>query len=385
MKFERLLALKGATLKASAFLFGPRGTGKSFLIRETFGNKILSINLLKTSDYLRLSENPSLLEEIAAESSSKFIAIDEVQRLPELLNEVHRLIEEKGLRFLLTGSSARKLKRGQVNLLAGRARIYNLHPLCTAEIPKFKLNDYLLWGGLPTVWQIEDRRNYLDSYIDTYLKEEILAEQVSRSLPHFSRFLRTAAIRSGELVNFNQVASDAQLAPSTVKNYFDALNDTLIGSLLEPWVESKKRKAIQTAKFYFFDVGVRNRLLRLSEIPESSDLFGRAFEHFIFMELRAFQSYSRHRPDLYFWRSTNHHEVDFLVGQHLAIEVKAKKKTTDRDAKNLHALAEEGVHKHLIVVSQDPINRSADGITYLHWSEFLRRLWSQREKKGQWF
>ncbi len=377
MIFKRRLDLKGAVRDSSIFLLGPRGTGKSFWIRETFGNKVLVINLLKIAEFLRLSEHPSLLEEMALEAKSNLIIIDEVQKLPALLDEVHRLIEERGLRFLLTGSSARKLKRGKANLLAGRARLFFLHPLSSSELPEFKLRPYLMWGGLPEVWKVEDRKLYLNSYIDTYLKEEIMAEQAARSLPHFSRFLKTAALCSGQILNFSKVASDAQLPAATVKNYFEALQDTLVGDLLEPWIESRKRKAIQTGKFFFFDVGVRNRLLDWNELGEGSELFGSAFEHFMFMELKAYRSYSKLRESVHFWRSVNHHEVDFILGE-LALEVKSKKKVSARDAKGLRALREEGAHKKFVVVSQDPINRSEDGIHYLHWREFLSQLWSQQ-------
>ncbi len=374
--FARILDLKKTTKHSSCFLFGPRGSGKSFLIRKHLKDTACVIDLLKSNIFLRLAENPSLLEEMIDTSQKKLIVIDEVQKLPILLDEIHRLIEEKGIRFLLTGSSAGKLKRGQANLLAGRARLEHLYPLTSKEIPQFNLDHFLLWGGLPEIQKIPDKREYLNSYIDTYLKEEILAEQVARNLPHFARFLKTAALCSGELLNFNQVANDAQLSPSTVKNYFEALQDTLVGFLLEPWLESKKRKAIQTAKFYFFDVGDRNRLLNLNEIPHDTDIFGKCFENFIFMELKAWQSYSKSDLPLFFWRSINHHEVDFILGNKVAIEVKAKKKVSNRDAKNLKVLREEGYCSTYIVVSQDKINRKQDGISYLFWETFLKKLWA---------
>jgi predicted AAA+ superfamily ATPase len=323
-----------------------------------------------------------MIEAMISDSKKSLVVIDEVQKLPSLLDEAHRLIEEKKIRFLLTGSSARKLKRGQANLLAGRAITASLFPLTAHEIPDFKLDLYLYKGGLPAVWQTRDSDDFFESYVETYLKEEVLAEQAARSLPHYSRFLKTAALCSGELVNFSQVASDAHLPVTTVKNYFEVLQDTLVGQVLEPWVGSKKRKAILTAKFYFFDIGVRNWILDLQSIPKGTDAFGKAFEHFIFMELRAYLSYSRARLSLYFWRSVNHHEVDFLLGDQVAIEVKSKTKVTAQDAKNLKALQEEGTHPVLIVVSQDPINRKKDGVSYLHWKEFLERLWAGKIADG---
>ena len=377
IKFKRLLDIQKTLSQASCFFFGARGTGKSFLIRETLKDKAFVIDLLKTELFLRLSESPSLVESMIEQSKKKSIVIDEVQKLPILLDEVHRLIEEKRYHFLLTGSSARKLKRGKANLLAGRARLEHLFPLVSSEIPNFDLKTYLLWGGLPAVWQVQDKREFLNSYIDTYLKEEILAEQVARSLPHFSRFLKTAALCSGELVNFNGVANDAQLSPSTVRNYFEALQDTLVGYMLEPWLEGKKRKAIQTAKFYFFDIGVRNRILNINEVSPNTDTFGRCFEHFILMELMAWKSYSKSDLNLHFWRSVNHHEVDFILGDKIAIEVKAKRKTNERDAKNLMALREESKFKEFIIVSQDPISRKQKGISYLFWKDFLEKLWNK--------
>ena len=377
LKFKRTLDITNPLKQASCFFFGARGTGKSFLIRESFDNKAFIINLLRAQIFLRLSENPSLIESMIRESNKKIVVIDEVQKLPILLDEVHRLIEEEGLRFLLTGSSARKLKRGHANLLAGRARIEHLYPLTTQELPEFNLNHYLLWGGLPEVQKVTDKRDFLNSYIEMYIQEEILAEQIARSLPHFSRFLKTSALCSGELINFSNVANDAQLSSSTVKNYFEILQDTMVGYILEPWVESHKRKAIQTAKFYFFDVGVRNRILNVNEVVPATEFFGNCFEHFIFMELKAWHAYSKQDTPIYFWRSVNHHEVDFIIANEIAIEVKSKTKTSTHDAKNLFALREEGAHKKYFVISQDPINRTENGITYLFWKDFLDKLWQK--------
>lgn len=376
-KFTRLLNLSSYLNKSSLFLFGPRGTGKSFLIREIVP-QIPKIDLLRSKEFLRFSKDPSLLESIVElRPNDKMMVIDEIQKLPILLDEVHRLIEEKGIHFLLTGSSARKLKRNQANLLAGRARSLKLHPLCFKEIPQFYLESYLLWGGLPAVQhlELEDRPLFFESYVETYLKEEILMEQVTRKLPHFSRFLTTAALCSGEMINYTKIANDAQCPVSTTKNYFEALEDTLIATTLDPWVESKKRKAIMTSKFYFFDIGVVHHLLNIQTLREGSTDYGRAFEHFIFMELKAFQSYHHLQLQLYYWRSVNHQEVDFILGP-LAIEVKSTSKSNINDAKNLFALREEEVFGHYIVVSRDVISYKKNGILFLHWNEFLEKLWS---------
>lgn len=389
--YSRKLNLDSKIKKNSYFLFGPRGTGKSWLIEKNLKKKkTLIIDLLKHQDYIRLAENPSILEEmINLIPNLSTVVIDEIQKIPALTNEVHRLIEsKKNIKFLLTGSSARKLKRGNANLLAGRARVLHLWPLTYHELisveKNIKLINILYWGGLPEVWQlmnesIAEKKEYLHSYIDVYLKEEIMIEQLARNLIFFSRFLKIAALSSGELINYAQMASDAQLPVSSVKNYFEVLQDTMIGTLLEPWTESKKRKAILTAKFYFFDIGVCNALMEVDSIHEKSELYGKCFEHFIFYELRAYLAYNSNYSKLYYWRSVNQHEVDFLVGNTLAIEVKSKDKTSFRDAKNLMALKEEKIHKNFIVVSNDTIDRvDENGIQYLHWKSFLKNLWTNK-------
>jgi len=381
--FERTLSLPKITAEKSAFLFGARGTGKSFLIRRTLAEQSLVINLLKTQTYRRLRTDPSQLEAIIAdylsvksnlEGHAPLIVIDEVQRVPQLLNEVHWLIEEKGLRFLLTGSSARKLKGNNANLLAGRARNYRIHPLTYREIPNFELDKFLLWGGLPEHFSSTDKVNYLDSYVDNYLKEEILAEQAIRNIDHFSNFLHMAAKCSGELINYSKIANDGQLSPSTVRNYFDILSDTLVGVQVPPWTKGTKRKTVSTAKFYLFDIGVRNRLLDLSSLNPNTTAYGTSFEHFIFAELYAYLSYKKVRKRLQFWRSKNGQEVDFVVGN-LAIEVKSKARTSSKDSRHLRALREDGSHCTFIVISRDPVDRLDDGIAYLHWETFLKRLY----------
>jgi predicted AAA+ superfamily ATPase len=378
VKIQRALDLPALMVRKSCFLFGPRGTGKSFLIREQLRPQAVVIDLLRSELFLRLSSAPSQLEEIIlATGSPTVVVIDEVQKIPLLLDEAHRLIEERSWRFLLTGSSARKLKRGQANLLAGRASQAELFSFTWKELKKFDLQRYLRFGGLPRVYLSDEPEDELDDYVRTYLAEEIQAEGLIRRLPPFSRFLQTAALANGELINFANIASDAQVAPSTVREHYQLLEDTLIGFFLLPWTNSKRRKAISTAKFYFFDTGVTHTLAGTKQLERNSDLFGRSFEHFIAMEIRSALSYRRLREPFHFWRSTHGHEVDFIVGDRFAIEVKAKARVSERDARGLKAFQEEQAVRHLYLVSQDRVERKAEGIEYLHWETFLARLWGE--------
>jgi predicted AAA+ superfamily ATPase len=358
-------------------LFGPRGTGKSYLIRENLKN-VNYINLLKSETFLRLKTHPSELSAMITEST---VAIDEIQRIPELLNEVHHLIEERGIKFLLTGSSARQLKRGGANLLAGRALRADLFPMTWKELSDeglFELNKYLTFGGLPAAWLDEEPWEYLYAYVDTYLREEIQAEALVRNLGNYSRFLHQSAVRSSEILNYTNIGSDAQISPNTARDYFQILEDTLIGYFLEPWTQSSKRKSIQTAKFYLFDCGVTNAIRGTKHVDEGTELYGRMFEQFLCNELKSYISYTRKRASLNFWRSTTKFEVDFIVDGRIAIEVKASKRLSERDHKGLNAINEEPVKwERILLVSRDrQYLRFDSGIEHMYWEDFLRKLWS---------
>ena len=375
--------------KSSYFLFGPRATGKSTLIKHCMsqslskdkqgGQLIDYINLLDSRLYLRLKGDPYLLSSLIIK---KYVVIDEIQRIPELLNEVHRLIEDENKKFLLTGSSARKLRKKNVNLLAGRALKSEFFPLTWFELQRaknFNLSRYLLYGGLPLAYLSKHSDDYLHSYVETYLKEEIQSEALVRNLPHYIRFLQSASLNNGQLLNYTKVANDSQLSPNTVRDYYQILEDTFIGFQVTPWTKSKIRKAIQTSKFYFFDTGVANSLREVRYLNPGSDLYGICFEQFIACELKACLSYNNIHYPLRYWRSKSGFEVDFIIGDHTAIEVKSGKKITSYDHKGLLAIKNENKWKNLIIVSHDPIElHFKNGIRHLFWKNFLDQLWKGR-------
>ncbi|MBL7670703.1 MAG: ATP-binding protein [Bdellovibrionaceae bacterium] len=335
------------------------------------------IDLLDNDYYLRLVTRPALLAEIVSLEKKKYVVIDEVQKIPELLNEVHKLIEEKKIFFLMTGSSARKLKRNHANMLGGRASLIHFFPLSFSEIHDFNLEKYLTFGGLPRIYQSNDPETELDSYLTTYIEQEIKLEANLRNLPPFHRFLKSAALTNTELLNFANIASDSGVPATTVKEYYSILEDSLIGTVLEPWRESKKRKAIQTGKFYFFDPGISNYIIGTKVMDRNSNLWGKNFEQFIHMELKTYISYRQKRKEICFWRTVNKQEVDFIVGDEIAIEVKATKKISGQHFSGLRALKDENIIKNYYLVSEDPINRIAeDFINVIHWKDFLKKLWA---------
>jgi predicted AAA+ superfamily ATPase len=376
MEYHRIIALEPLIKRKSLFLFGPRQTGKTFLLKKRFPAARF-YNLLLSDVFFRLSQRPHLLrEELMSQTDHvQPIIIDEIQKLPVLLDEVHNLIEEKRLKFILTGSSARKFKRGGANLLAGRAATCHLFPLVSAEIPGYQLLKILNFGSLPFIYNSESPEDDLLSYVGTYLKEEVQAEGMVRRIENFSKFLQLAALVNGELLNFSNVASDMGMPSKTIKEYFLILEDTLIGHFLQPFTRTQKRKAISTAKFYFFDVGVANTLAGRSRIRPKTELFGKALEHFIFLEIKAFLSYRNDKRQISFWRSKSGYEVDFVLGESTGIEVKGTEMVTEKHLAGLKSLAEEIPLKKKIVVSLDSKPRLLENIRVLPVSVFLKELW----------
>jgi uncharacterized protein len=370
---ERVLDLPGLLSKKSHFFLGPRQTGKTFLVHHRLKNAKV-YDLLDTATYLRMSQDPGrIAQELSPED--RVVVIDEIQRLPDLLNEVHRLIETKGVRFLLTGSSARKLRRGGVNLLGGRARTKYLHPLVMKELNgRFDLNLAMERGLLPAIYFSDDPKADLQAYAGSYLQQEIVAEGATRNLPAFSRFLKVAAFCNGRIVNFTKVSNDAQVARTTVYEYFDILKETLIVHELPAWRMSKKRKPLASSKYFFFDVGVvaslQGREFRIGT-PE----FGEALETYLFHELLSYSDYFSGDP-LTFWRSTSGFEVDFIIGDHTAVEVKAKENVSSSDLKPLRMLEEEKTLKNYLCVSLETQRRKIGPVTVLPYRDFLKALWA---------
>ncbi len=378
MKYvPRTLDIGSLLKKKSIFLFGPRSTGKTTLVEHQLPNARV-YNLLDTRLFSRLVKDPGLMAEETA-GDKRMIVIDEIQKLPSLLDEVQRLIVERRQTFLLTGSSARKLKRGSANLLAGRAWQADFFPLTSREIPQFNLVRYLNRGGLPHVYFGEDPSEDLENYVALYLKEEIQSESLIRSLPAFASFLDAIALSNGEEISLESFGRDCSVSPGTVRNYIQILEDTLIGFSLPGFTKTKKRKAISRIKHYLFDVGVVNTLCHRGEIRLRSELFGRAFEQFIIQEIRAYLGYRRRKLSLTYWRSLSQFEVDVIVGTELALEIKGSLQIKEDHLKGLRALKEEGLIRDYAVVSLDMEERkTSDGIRIYPWEKFLRLLWEDK-------
>ncbi len=375
----RALDLKDALTRKSVLLLGPRQVGKSTLIATQLGiEPDLSISLLDQSVYLDWASRPALLREriAALKDPSGLIVIDEIQRLPGLLNEIHLAIESLGCRFLLTGSSARKLKRQGVNLLGGRALRRELHPLTAWELgTAFNLTQALSQGLLPSLYDSLEFADEASAYVGTYLTEEISAEGISRNLPAFVRFLEVAAHCHCKQINFSTLASDVGVSRVTIQNYFQVLVDTLIGTFLEPYRGTTKRKAVATPKFYLFDAAVVRTLRRLGPIAEGAAEFGDFFEHLVHHHLRAYISYRSRGSTLHYWRSTSQFEVDFILDGSVAIECKATRSPQEKHLAGLKALQEEGLMRRQILVClvDAPLRRG--DVDILPVRTFLDMLW----------
>lgn len=372
--YSRFLNLATLLKKRSYFLLGPRGVGKSTLIEQTLPDAKI-YDLLDASVFQRLIREPTLISQETKPDT--LVVIDEIQKFPALLDEVHRLIAKRKQTFLLTGSSARKLRKGGVNLLAGRAFQACLLPLVSQEIPNFDLLTYLNTTGLPEFYGEAGAKEYLKAYVGTYLQEEIKAEALTRNLSGFVRFLEVVALCNGEQINYANISSDCGVPVRTLEGYFSILSDTLIGFSIPPFLSTTKRKAMTRAKYFLFDIGVVNSLAKRGSIEIKSELFGRLFEHFIALELRAFLAYYFIDLPLQYWRSTSHFEVDFVIGNVLAIEVKSTDLVTDKHLKGIRAFKEEGLIQHYAVISLDPQERvTADNIYIWPWQVFLKKLWA---------
>lgn len=316
-------------------------------------------------------------EEVLTYTGKYPVIIDEVQRIPELLNEIHWLMVNKGSRFILSGSSPRKIVRSGANLLGGRALRFELYPFIKKEIPDFDLLRALNHGLLPRHYLSDSPQRLIAAYIGSYLQDEIIAEAKIRNIQSFTRFLEVAAFSNGEMVNYTNIAADCGVSAPTVKEYFQILEDTLIGRFVPSFQKKPKRRVIQAPRFYYFDVGIANYLLKRHQIELGSEPFGKAFEQYIYHELYAHSHYSRKDYAISYWRTASGLEVDFILGDHeVAIEVKSTNHVQERHFKGLKSFAEEYNVKRLLVVSMDPKPRKSGQINIIPWSLFLDELWN---------
>lgn len=357
-------------------MLGPRRTGKSFFLTRQLQPDAY-YNLLEADTFRKLSSTPELIRQ-SLKNSDRLIAIDEIQKLPVLMDEVHSMIESKNIRFILTGSSARKLSRNYTSLMAGRARKIIFHPLSHIELGNYDLNKRLLWGSLPPVVTSDEPLSELKDYTGLYLRDEIQAEAYVRKIENFSRFLDFSAMSSGHILNYEKIGRDAQVPARTIREYYSLLEDTLMGKTLEPLKKKGKRKAVATSKFYLFDTGVLNNLLGRKELAEKGEEFGHLFEHFIFNELDCYRDYSDIDIDISYWRLEENCEVDFVINGEVAIEVKSSLNIQPEHLKGLQRFAEEFTTKRRILVSRDPTRRKIGEIELIPWKEFLDELWTDQ-------
>ncbi len=362
----------------SAFLWGARQTGKSTLLKVLYPNVPYYFDLLLNNKFERFQRNPSDLREILEFADpTQPVIIDEIQRVPNLLYEIQWLMANKNIRFILSGSSPRNIIRTGGNLLGGRAIRYELYPLVFAEIPDFDLMKALNNGLLPRHYLAHNSEKLLSAYIGSYLKDEIMAEARIRNIVSFSRFLETAAFSNGEIVNYSNIASDCGVSATTVKEYYQILEDTLTGRFLPSFQKKPKRRVISASKFFYFDIGLTNYLLKRGRVEMGSESFGKAFEHFIYNEINAHCRYSGLNYQISYWRTTSQLEIDFVLGDHeIAVEVKATSNANPRHFKGLNSFAEEYTVKKLLLVSNDPYPKKVNNITVLPWKIFLEQLWS---------
>lgn len=373
---SRILQLS-KELEDSIFLFGARQTGKSTALRQQFPKEIY-IDLLDSDVRNRLERRPALLYEMLKDKGEgTIVIIDEIPEVPKLLNEVHRLITEKNLRFVLCGSSARKLKRKGTNTLGGRAFPIFFHPLVSAELPDFDIDRAVNYGMIPSHYLAKNPERRLAAYIDVYLKQEIKEESLVRNLSAFQRFLEVAAISDGEIINNNNIAQECGVSATTVNSYFDILEDTFIGYRLPAYTKVVQRRLVQAPRFYFFDVGVANYLMHRRRLVRGTTEYGHAFEHLVIQELIAYMHYTHQDEKLSYWRTYAGTEVDVIIGDaRIAIEIKSVEEVLPKHLKGLKAFGEEHPECHRIIVSHDIFPRKIGDIECIPVKEFLHRLWN---------
>ena len=362
------------------FLWGPRQTGKTTLLRQAYPDAFW-IDLLKADHYRRYLTRPELLrEEVEALDSRPFVVIDEVQKVPRILDEVHWLHENQGLHFALCGSSARKVKRGAANLLGGRAVRYELRGLTSAELGgKFDLLRILNSGYLPRIYPAARPKRLLNAYVSDYLKEEVAAEGLVRNLPVFSDFLDIASLSDTHQVNYSNIARECGVSSQTVKGYFEILEDTLMARWLPSYRRRPKRRVVQSPKLYFADVGVVGFLARRGRLEPGSELFGSAFENWCFHEISAYNGYHERFADLSYWRLASGTEVDFVVNDMaVAIEAKSSRTISSHHLKGLRQIVVDHpkIERRIVVCLEDRPRKTSDGIEIMPYGDFIQSLWS---------
>ncbi len=373
--YIRFLKLE-ETAEDSLFLWGARQTGKSTLLKILFPDARW-YDLLKSEEFERLFRNPELLrEELQDADPCRLVIIDEVQKIPRLLDEVHWLMSNRNIRFVLCGSSARKLVRCGANLLGGRALRTVMYPLVSAEIPDFDLYKAIHNGMLPRHYTAQNPQRRMQAYIGDYLNEEIRAEALSRNLLSFTRFMEIAAQCSGEMIVYKNIAQDCGVSANTVKEYFQILEQTMIGYLIYGFTATTKRRAISAPKFYYFDVGIVNYLLKRNTMEQGTEAFGHAFEHLLMQEIIAYLGYNYLDEKPTYWRTSGGYEVDCIIRNgRVAIEFKSCDEVKSRHTKGLKAFQEEYPQARLIVVSMDKSKRVMNDIEIFPATEFLSELW----------
>lgn len=374
--FKRILALP-IEGKSSIFLFGPRGTGKTLWL-NTYMPDSLYLDLLDFSTYNMLSAQPDRLENLIPSNFDRWVIIDEVQRVPELLNEVHRLIESRKNRFILTGSSARSLRKKGVNLLAGRALTYYMHPLVEQELgDAFNFNHALTYGLLPSVIQHQDPKKYLESYVQTYVREEVMQEGLTRNIGAFSHFLEVASFSQGNVLNFSEIARELSINRLTVADYFQILEDLLLATRIDVFTQRAKRKMVAHQKFYFFDTGVYRTLRPMGPLDTQSEVDGAALETLFFQSLRAINDYFNLNYKIYFWRTLTGIEVDFVIygsrGLH-AFEIKRASQITNKMVKGLKAFKDDYPEAKLHVLYTGKHKEYIGDIDIIPFEDALREL-----------
>lgn len=373
--YKRILNIE-SRLDDANFLLGARQTGKSTLLKELFPNTIY-YDLLNTDIRKRFQKNPELLREILQNKPEGTLAIiDEISKVPELLDEVHWLMVNKNIKFILCGSSARKLKKQSSNTLGGRAIPMSFYPLVSAEIPDFDIYRAVQNGMIPRHYVIDNAVRRLKAYVDIYLKEEIKEEALVRDVASFERFLEVAAICNGEILNYENIASDCGVSAKTVAAYFQILYDTLVGYEVPAYTKHIKRKLVQAPRFYYFDVGIVNYLLGRVSLKRGTDEFGHAFEHLVIQEIIAYLGYNESSEKLSYWRTYTGIEVDAVIGDaRIAIEIKSADEIQPKHKKNLKIFGEEHPDAKKIIVSLDKMTREVNGIEMIYVLDFLEMLW----------